>query len=403
MKTFLYQKLTKSLLFELIGGGYGAGDRFLSKRKVMRHWKVSEPTAKTGLAFLVEHNLILAKPRSGYVVRQHFRPNALILLHLLDTNKLPTPQNWRNKIEHLLAEPRIKSHRLGVIFDTPSLRSVQIPDVMDIKHQSVALQCMQAFFREAQAKDCTVEWFFRDGSAEADETILREILRLGLSGVAFFRQILFGPIDAILEQLIAHKLTPITLFDEVAHPEVASVKFNNFGIGYDAASRLMALGHANLAVISTQPGRATFDERVEGFNFAIQHHNNQNRGKARSRLCVADPPSIAPQLVEKLLQDPAKRPSGLFFTGHHLAKETVAILQQLGLEVPQDISIIACGRSSTRDATRPKADIYSFDVRAAGKLGFQVLHRRLSGEDTEHVNLVDIDYCPAGAIGPPGA
>lgn len=372
----------------------------------MKHWGVSEPTSKTALGFLVDHNLIIAKPRSGYVVCQHYRSQALILLQLLDTTKLPPPPNWRSKIELMLAEPPKKGFTIGVIFDDPSLRSLLESEDFNLNYQSVALESMQALNKEAVERNCAVEWFFRNGSKEIDEEIHLQILEKKLSGIIFFRQVLFSPVDSksdfpidpFVERLVSEGVLVVTVLDELQNRNVACVKFNNFGIGYDAASRLIKAGHRDLVAITAPRKRDTLQERLDGFYLAIKEHNARSRQKVRHQVISAGPHAPISVLLKKALDHTQSRPTGLFFTSYYLAKDTCQVFEGMGLTVPEDISIIACGRTTTKDSSRPKADLYSFDFRLVGKLSFQILHDRVSGKATERVNLVDTELCSNGAV-----
>ncbi|STV71781.1 transcriptional regulator [Klebsiella michiganensis] len=49
---------------------YGQGDRIISARKLAEREQVSLPTALEALRYLEAEGLIIARPRSGYFVRQ---------------------------------------------------------------------------------------------------------------------------------------------------------------------------------------------------------------------------------------------------------------------------------------------------------------------------------------------
>lgn len=402
MKPYLYQKLTKSLLFELIGHRYKSGDRFLSKRKVMKLWRVSEPTAKSALGYLVEHGLIEARPRSGYRVSVDFRPKALILLHFMDSDKLKPPGDWLARVRKLIAETPTSGFRLGVVFDSPDLRTLNIPDHIDMNHPSVVLQCMQAFFRAAREHGCSVEWFFRDGSANTDRKIVDAISQKRLHGCALFRKELSDPASIILDFLLNSGITALSLFDDAGQTEIPGVKFNNFGIGYDAASRLIQNGHRKMVVVAPLAGRSPFDERVDGFQFAVKELSDQSVPlECQVETCRVSNSIHVAKALYPVFKNPKKRPTALFFCGYHLAAGVQSLLDDFGLKVPRDISVAACGRTETVDRSRPKSDIYDMDIRELGKLGFDQLHRMLRGEPTEHILTVDIEYISRGALASP--
>lgn len=365
----------------------------------MTRWNVSEPTSKKALAFLVSQGIITPRERSGYVVCDGFFPKALVLLHFLRSDKLPPPKNWKQKIASAVAPPVRAAFRLGLCFDAPSLFTRQFPDALENSQDSVVLQCMHGFFQEAREEQSTVEWFFRDGNPARDEANLKLVEEKRLQGVIFLRQQLFGPINHVLKRLNEKGVKAVTLFDSGEHAGVPGVQFNDFGMGYEAAKRLLTLGHRSFCVMAPRAGRRTFDDRVNGFYFAVQSSEIDKRS-LHIECCRLPENKDAPEFLARSLRATPHPPTAVFFTGFHLATGGKAVLKKLNRSVPENLSIVTCGRDSSRDASRPKMDIFALDMEKAGREGCRQLLRLLRNEPIEKIVLLDIDYISHGSTGP---
>ncbi len=65
-----YRRIADMLRLTLASGVLRAGDRIISARKLAEREQVSLPTALEALRYLEAEGLIIARPRSGYFVRQ---------------------------------------------------------------------------------------------------------------------------------------------------------------------------------------------------------------------------------------------------------------------------------------------------------------------------------------------
>ncbi|MFQ7459093.1 MAG: GntR family transcriptional regulator, partial [Klebsiella michiganensis] len=65
-----YRRIADMLRLTLASGALRAGDRIISARKLAEREQVSLPTALEALRYLEAEGLIIARPRSGYFVRQ---------------------------------------------------------------------------------------------------------------------------------------------------------------------------------------------------------------------------------------------------------------------------------------------------------------------------------------------
>lgn len=69
-----YRRIAEMLRLTLTSGALRAGDRMISARKLAEREHVSLPTALEALRCLEAEGLIVARPRSGYYIRQTSLP-----------------------------------------------------------------------------------------------------------------------------------------------------------------------------------------------------------------------------------------------------------------------------------------------------------------------------------------
>ncbi|RTY57718.1 PLP-dependent aminotransferase family protein [Pantoea sp. YU22] len=81
-----YRRIAEMLRLTLVSGALRPGDRIISARKLAEREQVSLPTALEALRYLEAEGLIIARPRSGYFVRQINMPE-----NAQPTRSLPGP------------------------------------------------------------------------------------------------------------------------------------------------------------------------------------------------------------------------------------------------------------------------------------------------------------------------
>ena len=104
----------------------------------------------------------------------------------------------------------------------------------------------------------------------------------------------------------------------------------------DAAQRLFALGHRKIALLTRRSGLAVDAESEAGFSDAAAGRSDGEVIVCRHDDTVA---GVCLQVRQLMRQNPA--PTGLLVTNAHFHLTVSGCLQQLGLRVPRDVSLIS--------------------------------------------------------------
>ena len=121
---------------------------------------------------------------------------------------------------------------------------------------------------------------------------------------------------------------------------VFSVSVDNHQCGYLATKHLIDMGHRYIGYIGSLPGVSLAQQRFEGYRQALA----ENHLVAEDLLVVDGDYYQETGLtgIRKLLRQSSKRPTGVFIANDLMALGALEALQQEGLRVPEDISIVGC-------------------------------------------------------------
>jgi len=181
-----------------------------------------------------------------------------------------------------------------------------------------------------------------------------------------------GVEDALLAQLVARDAPIVLVGRDAGDLAVSWVKADEEGGAYAATRHLLDQGHACLALLTVDDAHdsAIVGERVRGYQRAL----------AEAGLPVMDMPisrgdytfeSGHAQGLALLTARP--RPTGLFVLSEVMAGGALLAAQELGLDVPDDLSIVTTENSPFVEYVRPRLSavhvpMYEVGVRATDLL-----------------------------------
>ena len=228
--------------------------------------------------------------------------------------------------------------------------------------------------------------------------------------------------DPLLDAALARHL-PLVVIDQ---PDPSSVRGPSAGgstpwVGVDdraaaasAAAHLLALGHRRLGVVSFGLARPRVlgmaDEKAQqAATYAVTRHRLAGyrdavvrAGTDWSTVAVAVAPTSAVTegaAMAAALLARTPRPTGLLCMSDRLAEGALQSARQLGLRVPDDLSIIGFDDAPGADALQ--LSTVRQPNRRKGELAAQILLDLVAGRPIEPVHLLPTELIVRASTGPP--
>jgi len=157
--------------------------------------------------------------------------------------------------------------------------------------------------------------------------------------------------DAVASRLKRDRLPFVILGDHQCTQPVHCVNVDNTSVGRVAVQHLAALGHRRIGFMGGSMRHVYQRQTLEGFRAAVKElglddderliteHSSWNRTPNGGMVV-----EFNQELVIQWLRD--SRATALFLPEFHEASEMWRVLKQSQLEVPRDISLLACEQSS---------------------------------------------------------
>lgn len=189
-----------------------------------------------------------------------------------------------------------------------------------------------------------------------------------------------------MEEGLAEKLTqsqiPFVTLNGGYSKHGNSVTVDYLEAGYLAASHFIENGHQEIAWIGGPLDSGMNHEGLLGFVHALQANNHKIRKK---RLVVSQLDKASLYAAFESLMVLKKKPTAIVAASDNIAIQLMEFLQIVGMEVPQDLSIIGIGNSE--EAGHPYNELTSVGISASneelGKDVISLLFQGMGGEDSE--------------------
>lgn len=192
---------------------------------------------------------------------------------------------------------------------------------------------------------------------------------------------------------------PVVLLDRAAPAQLDSVRVDHAAGTQTAIAHLLALGHRRIAVISGPDSMSPVRERLRGVTQAFAAIGLAP-DPALIRLGSFSVGFAAEQAA--LLLDAARPPTAFFVAGTALLPGLLRALQERGLAVPRDISVVAGAESELAGFHTPPISVVRWDHGALGAAAARFLLARIEQPDQPPQRATGpTEYVPRGSCAPP--
>ena len=143
-----------------------------------------------------------------------------------------------------------------------------------------------------------------------------------------------------------------------------------------AVDYLVALGHQRIAGVAGLPGLRHTHIRTDALHRAIARHGLPEPEVIHTDYTGED----GAQATRALLSQPT-RPTAVIYDNDVMAVAAIGVAQEMGVDVPGDLSIVAWDDSPLSQLVRPALTALSRDIPAYGAHAAQLLLAQLDGRD----------------------
>ncbi|WP_396652558.1 GntR family transcriptional regulator [Metabacillus elymi] len=303
----IYEQIYETIKTAIAEGKYKEGERIPSEKELADSWNVSVITPRKSLEMLASEGLIFRQVGRGSFVKEPAN------------NEMKVVPSSRNK-------PVI-----GVIM-TDFDESYGIGLLNGIEHAA-----------EERAFILLRRSF---GSVDKEQAAIREFMELGVDGLIILpsRATFFN--SEILKLIVDQ--FPFVLVDRyLKGVAAAAVGTDNIGAAKKGTEYLFDLGHQTITLLSPPPVSATaVEDRIEGF---IRAH--VEKGLTKTPLMLTEVISTLPDSFKeaniakdlKMIKDHLQKQKNItafFAIEYNIALLAKQAVEELGLSVPRDISIL---------------------------------------------------------------
>ncbi|MBV6305634.1 LacI family DNA-binding transcriptional regulator [Candidimonas humi] len=165
---------------------------------------------------------------------------------------------------------------------------------------------------------------------------------------------------------------------------------------YVATNYLLSLGHQCIALLSPskaiRPGR----ERFSGYKRALEEANLVVQDDLVSMLGASD--ARAYDVTRNLLKRSRSRPTAIICLGTQMLAGVLAAINESGLSIPDDISIIGIGETDLVRLYKPSITAVKWDIAACGRHAAQILLQRFSESNAEKPSAGSVVRSPVELV-----
>ncbi len=181
---------------------------------------------------------------------------------------------------------------------------------------------------------------------------------------------------ALVERIAAEIRRPMVLVDNTLPGQpYDSVMADDFGGGFLLVQYLIGLGHRQITMVTGRLRVPSFAERYRGYQAAC-HQADLNPSDPLE--VTWDRSSVAEMLNQVLALDP--RPTAFFCASDAYAAFVMETLHDVGLRVPDDVSVAGFDDLAPMRLVRPALTTIHNHPRLLGRLGAQRLLARSAGD-----------------------
>lgn len=350
MKKPIYRQIVEDFKSKIANGVLKPNDSIPSQTELARIYNVAEMTMRKALALMVEEDLIVRVRKKGSFIKA-------------------TAKDVRLKTNSSLRDPLVE--------DSKFLASKEANDSTALASTSLVFTSLRKVYfvhRNVKANLLNESFYLSMLSGMEQVCSARgvsfSILDMGKSLELPYEvdsgYILFGEVRdthaemmKTVEQWKREERRMVTVQFYFPHLEIHSVTGDNMTGGYLATQHLLGLGHERIGIILSGKSQLEmaleFSMRFQGYRLALGNYNipyDSDLVSMKEMVDIETEASGYEGFMELMLL--AHRPTAVFAASDFKAMGAMKAARELGLRVPEDVSIIGYDGMSLGQWTEPR-------------------------------------------------
>jgi LacI family transcriptional regulator len=177
-----------------------------------------------------------------------------------------------------------------------------------------------------------------------------------------------------------------------------SVQVDNFSAAREATSHLLNLGHRHIAFISGPPSLTSVQDRLSGYKASLEE---RRISEDDSLICDGDFEAESGYSATLSLLQEEPRPTAIFAANDRMAISAMAAAADLGLHVPDDLTVIGFDDIVTASIVRPALTTVALPAYEMGASAMRLMLRLLEGEECPKIVWLTTELVVRQSSGPP--
>ena len=213
-----------------------------------------------------------------------------------------------------------------------------------------------------------------DESNEKQEQYLTMLLKRRIDGI------ILVPTESspeIVEKIQRQGIAVVLLDRYVENADVDIIRGDSVTGAYEAVRHLLALGHRRIGMLAGPDNVSTSTNRVIGYRNALR---DAGIAEAEEQLVWGKFTDESGYEMAKVMLTAVSPPTAIFAANNFIAIGAMQAAQELGVRIPEDLSIVAFGDIPVAMNPNPFLTVMEFPIYEMGYQATQLLFERIAGD-----------------------
>lgn len=182
--------------------------------------------------------------------------------------------------------------------------------------------------------------------------------------------------DAGVLERLSERIPLVVVDRTLPGLNVDTVLVDNAAGAVSATRHLVNLGHRDIGLVTEPPFLSSIRERIEGYEDVLEKNGLTSNP---SLVAVGTPKLEGGVLAATGLLEAADRPHAIFATSNTMTAAVIAATVELGLRIPDDLSVVGFDDSEWMKLVSPPITVVRQPVYALGQATGRLLNDRING------------------------